>query len=207
MTTDWKNEDARHFEMHALASLQPLYRWFVKDIEQATGQTVVDQNILDIGCGPGFMLEALIQAGAASVTGADLSFSMLTVAASSGRGRGANLFQADVTNLPLVPGKFDVVFSRGSVFFWPDLASALRGIASTLRPGGTAVIGGGYGLSTPQELVDDVRKERVSGQGGGIPRIDLEHLLAIARQSGGKAEIRAGAGRGFWLIWQPHKLA
>ncbi len=205
MITDWKNEDAKHFEMHAFASLRPLYHWFVKDIEQAIGQTVTGRSVLEIGCGPGFMLEALVKAGATNVTGADLSFSMLNAAVSSGRSRGANLFQADVTSLPLMPGKFDVVFSRGSVFFWPDLKSALSGIARTLCPGGTAIIGGGYGLSTPQQLVDIARNERSSDHGKGIPRIDLEYLLALTQQAGGKAEIKAASGRGFWLFWQPHE--
>ncbi len=203
MKTDWKTETAQHFEAHALETLKPLYRWFVKDVEQAAERPIAGMSVLDVGCGPGFMIEALYDAGAAQVTGVDLSISMLEAAVKSGRSKGAWLVQADVTWLPLKPASFDIVFSRGSVFFWPDHAQAFKNIASCLKPQGTAIIGGGYGLSTPQELVDAVRHNHTSN--GAIPRIDLDQLQATATRTGGSAEIVSARGRGFWLIWRHGK--
>ncbi len=201
MITDWKTEDAKHFETHALETLLPLYQWFVRDIELAVGKPVSGLNILDIGCGPGFMVKALLDAGAARVVGVDLSFAMLEAAVRSGRSDGAGLVQADVIRLPVMPSGFDVVFSRGSIFFWPDLDQAFNQIASCLKPQGTAVLGGGYGLSTPQELVDLARREH--GSNNEIPRLGLDQLCATATRTGGTAEIKSAARRGFWLIWRP----
>lgn len=203
MITDWKNEDAQHFEAHAIETLQPLYQWFVKDIEQITGKSVRGSNILDIGCGPGFMLKALSDAGAAQVTGVDVSLAMLQAAAKSGRAEDSGLIQADVTWLPLRAAQFDFVFSRGSIFFWPDLKRSLHQIATCLKPMGSAILGGGYGLSSPQELVDAARRNHSGNSAGTIPRIDLDQLLACARAQGGSAEIKAAPRRGFWLVWQP----
>ncbi|OGK10137.1 MAG: hypothetical protein A2W80_08595 [Candidatus Riflebacteria bacterium GWC2_50_8] len=203
MTPDWKNEDARHFEQHAIETLQPLYQWFLKDVEQAVGRNIAGLDVLEIGCGPGFMLETLIESGATRVAGVDLSYSMLESAVRSGRSKGATLLQADVTSLPVRQQSFDIVFSRGSIFFWPDLARALAAIAHVIKPGGVAVLGGGYGLSTPQNLVDAARQQRGSDHGRSIPKIDHDHLLMTAQKIGGKAEIKAAPGRGFWLVWHP----
>lgn len=201
MITDWKNENSQHFETHANELLHPLYRWFVNDIEQITGQSVKGRHILDIGCGPGFMIEALFAAGAARVTGVDLSRSMLAAAAGSGRAVRAGLVQADVSRLPLRQAEFDIVFSRGSIFFWNDLDQAFSHIASCLKPQGTAILGGGYGLSSPPELVDAARRDHTGSK--GIPRIDLDRLLAIATGTGGYAEVKSAPKRGFWLVWRP----
>ncbi|PKL48936.1 MAG: hypothetical protein CVV42_08045 [Candidatus Riflebacteria bacterium HGW-Riflebacteria-2] len=206
MITDWKNEKAEHFEAHANDALLPLYRWFVRDIEQLSGKPVSGSSILDIGCGPGFMLKALLDAGASDVTGVDLSASMLQAAVRS-RVREALLVQADVARLPLMPAAFDIVFSRGSIFFWRDLEQSFLNIASCLKPEGTAVLGGGYGLSSPQELVDAARRDHSSNHSSGIPRIDIDHLLALAKRTGGVAEIKSAPRRGFWLVWQPGKLS
>ncbi|EKD83633.1 MAG: hypothetical protein ACD_39C00554G0001, partial [uncultured bacterium] len=80
MVPDWKNENAQHFEAHAIEALQPLYQWFLKDVEQAAGKDIAGMDVLDIGCGPGFMLRTFIEAGAAKVSGVDLSYSMLNSA-------------------------------------------------------------------------------------------------------------------------------
>lgn len=203
MKKNWKNENAEHFEAHALEKLLPLYPWLVKDIETMIARSVAGLNVLEIGCGPGFMLEALLAAGVTSLTGVDLSHSMLHAAASSGRSKESLLVQADVTNLPLQKAKFDIIFSRGSLFFWPDLATAFTWVASCLKPGGTAMLGGGYGMTTPQELVDKIREGHDEHHGKGIPRVDLEHLSELARNIGGEVRIESAPRRGFWLVWTP----
>ncbi|MBU1108172.1 MAG: class I SAM-dependent methyltransferase, partial [Candidatus Riflebacteria bacterium] len=192
------------FEAHANESLQPLYQWFLADIELAAEKSLAGLAMLDIGCGPGFMLEKMVEAGASIVAGVDLSYSMLECAVRSGRSDQAILLQADVTRLPLRPASFDIIFSRGSIFFWQDLETAFKSIAAALKPGGIIILGGGYGLSTPQHLVDAVRSRSGSDQARSIPKIDHDLLLKLARKISGTAEIKAAPKRGFWLIWRPH---
>ena len=58
---------------------------------------------------------------------------------------------ADVHALPFRDNSFDLVISRGSIFFWRDQSTALREIVRVLKPGGYAFIGGGYGRLLPKE--------------------------------------------------------
>jgi len=48
--------------------------------------------------------------------------------------------------MPLPSESVDLVFSRGSIFFWDDPAQGLQEVYRVLRPGGEAMIGGGRGI-------------------------------------------------------------
>ncbi|HMM59353.1 MAG TPA: class I SAM-dependent methyltransferase [Candidatus Rifleibacterium sp.] len=151
---DWKNESAGHFEKHAEERLQDVYPWLLRDFIEFTGWQIAGRKILEIGCGPGFMLQQFSAGSPALLTGVDASFSMLHRVAAAARAPKALLVQADACSLPFAEASFDAVFSRGSVFFWADLHAAFAGIKRCLRPGGQALIGGGYGISTPQAIID-----------------------------------------------------
>lgn len=51
--------------------------------------------------------------------------------------------------MPLPSESVDLVFSRGSIFFWDDPAKGVREVYRVLRPGGEAMIGGGKGSKNP----------------------------------------------------------
>lgn len=198
---DWKNESAGHFEKHAEERLQDVYPWLLRDFIEFTGWQIAGRKILEIGCGPGFMLQQFSAGSPALLTGVDASFSMLHRVAAAARAPKALLVQADACSLPFAEASFDAVFSRGSVFFWADLHAAFAGIKRCLRPGGQALIGGGYGISTPQAIIDGVRKAKSGGK-CGVPRLDPGQLAEIAGQTGGQAKIFQAAERGFWLHWK-----
>jgi SAM-dependent methyltransferase len=52
--------------------------------------------------------------------------------------------------MPLPSESVDLVFSRGSIFFWDDPAKGIKEVYRVLRPGGEAMIGGGKGSKNPQ---------------------------------------------------------
>ena len=198
---DWKNESAGHFEKHAEEHLQDVYPWLLRDFIEFTGWQVAGRKILEIGCGPGFMLQQFSTASPALLTGVDASFAMLHRVAAAARAPKAFLVQADACRLPFAEASFDAVFSRGSVFFWADLQAAFACIRRCLKPGGQALIGGGYGISTPQQIIDEVRKAKSGGK-GDIPRLDPGQLAEIAVHTGGQAQIFQAPGRGFWVHWK-----
>ncbi len=199
---DWKNESGDHFENHASELLLPVYPWLKRDFIDILQLQIRNTRILEIGCGPGFMLQQFAQESSPGLTGLDYSIYMLERARRSGRADGAHLLQGDACCLPFAPATFDAVFSRGSVFFWSDLHAAFTSIRNCLRPGGQALIGGGYGLSTPQEIVDAVKSGSGASHKGDIPRLDPDQLLEIASNTGGTAKILQAKKRGFWLHWQ-----
>lgn len=199
---DWKNESGEHFEKHAQEVLLPVYPWLLHDFREILNLAIENSKILEIGCGPGFMLQQFALASSPGLTGIDRSFQMLERAVRSGRARGAAMLQGDACSLPFASNTFDAVFSRGSVFFWTDLQAAFSAIKNCLKPGGQALIGGGYGLSTPQEVIDAVNIRKGEGQKSGFPRLNPEELLQIAIKIGGTAQVLQKKNRGFWLHWK-----
>jgi SAM-dependent methyltransferase len=95
-------------------------------------------HVLDIGCGPGHLLERLAHRGLV-VTGIDLDPAMAERAAARLGGR-AEVRVADVAALPFPDGTFDLVVSTLSLHHWAAPPAGLAELARVLRPGGRAVI-------------------------------------------------------------------
>ncbi len=93
----------------------------------------------------------------------------LSAALQSGRKRGlGNRLVAVVgaaEKMPLPDNSVDLVFSRGSIWFWDDPAKGIREIHRVLRPGGKAMIGGGLGSNYPEWA----RREFTRRRHGNVP--------------------------------------
>jgi len=79
------------------------------------------------------------------------------------RGR-VRAIEGDAQALPLRDGFADLVVSRNSMFQWPDQIAGIKEAFRILKPGGVAVLGGGYGRllddAIRQDLVAQARKKR-----------------------------------------------
>lgn len=79
-------------------------------------------NVLDVGCGPGRVAEAVLEAGAARYVGIDISPRMLALARRRLGGHEAvQLLEGDFFDLE-VPGTFDVVLALGLFDYLEDAA-------------------------------------------------------------------------------------
>ena len=191
--------NGEQFEAAALNRHLPLYPYFLEDLHNAYGKSFDNADILEVGSGPGFMLELFSRTEANRITGADISCDMLERAAKRcGR---ASLVQASVTELPFSDNSFDIIFSRGSVFFWEPLEVAFKELYRVSKNNSLVFVGGGYGLSTPDEVVAKVKALQNKDEKKSIPKLNPQMLADLAEKSGGKAEILAAKGRGFWLKW------
>ena len=120
-------------------------RWVVDELPAPAN---ADPRIVEIGPGPGVGLEAVLQRfPQASVWGVDMSREMIS------QSRGRNRPAADAGRLTLILGgvdrlagiaPIDVMFANHVLYFWHDPKTDLKGIRSSLRPGG--VLGVGYQL-------------------------------------------------------------
>ena len=90
---------------------------------------------LDAGAGAGDQSRWMIQRGA-SVVSVDLSQAIDLVSAKLRMHARWVGVQADVTNLPLQPGRFDVVYCEGVLMVTRDAKLAIDEFARVLRPGG-----------------------------------------------------------------------
>jgi ubiquinone/menaquinone biosynthesis C-methylase UbiE len=107
---------------------------------EALGVEPQDQ-VLDLGCGPGRALAALAaRAPRGRVLGADPSDLMVEIAGRRNRALvqagQVDLAVAGVEALPFHDAAFDKVISVHVIYFWRDLDAAFREIARVLRPGG-----------------------------------------------------------------------
>lgn len=62
--------------------------------------------------------------------------------------------------MPLPENSVDLVFSRGSIWFWKDRVKGIREIYRVLRPGGKAMIGGGLGSEYPERARREFMQRR-----------------------------------------------
>lgn len=93
-------------------------------------------RVLDLGCGRGRVVEKLRGEGPESVLGLDLSLGMLA----RWRAPGVPRLAADLAQLPLRNGGFDVVICALVLAHLPGLDRLLVAISSLLRPGGVLVV-------------------------------------------------------------------
>ncbi len=100
---------------------------------------------LELGCGSGFFLLNLIQAGVArrgSVT--DLSPGMVKVATRNGENLGLEIDGrvADAEGIPYDDDTFDLVVGHAVLHHIPDVELSLREVVRVLKPGGRFIFAG-----------------------------------------------------------------
>ena len=97
-------------------------------------------NVLDIGCGNGFVLNMLANRNTCTLTGIDFSPSAIKTAASYNRkfmknGR-VNLICQDMGRLPIPDCSFDKAYSINTVYFWNNFDNIMAEIRRVLKPNG-----------------------------------------------------------------------
>ena len=101
-----------------------------------------DDRVLDVGCGTGFATEGLLERTEA-VHGLDQSVHQLEQAwAKLGKHDPVSFYLGDAERLPFQDGAFDVVWSSGSIEYWPEPVETLRELRRVGRPGGRVLVVG-----------------------------------------------------------------
>jgi SAM-dependent methyltransferase len=111
---------------------------------RACGHVDARENVLDLGCGPGYLAAEIAErvgsSGSGSVLGVDPSRSMLAVAARRDGAAAVQLVVGDGLGLPVTAGTFDAVTATQVYEYVPDMPAALAEVARVLRPGGRLLI-------------------------------------------------------------------
>lgn len=92
--------------------------------------------VLDLGCGFGWFSRWARQNGAAHVRGFDVSERMLARARATTQDAAIDYGRADLEELELPPGVFDLAFSSLTLHYIVNLKRLLAQVHSSLRPGG-----------------------------------------------------------------------
>ena len=98
----------------------------------------------------------------------------------AGHSENISVTDDDFTTLPFPENSFDLVILRGAFFFIIEESTILQNIFRVLKPGGLAVIGGGYGKDTPPEIIAEISDEsrRLNDELGRI-RVNIDELKSL----------------------------
>jgi demethylmenaquinone methyltransferase/2-methoxy-6-polyprenyl-1,4-benzoquinol methylase len=114
----------------------------MRDETIAVLDVAADDRVLDVGCGTGFATEGLLDE-VEEVHGIDQSPHQLAQAYPKFGKHGAVRFHlGDAERLPFRDDAFDVVWSSGSIEYWPDPVATLRELRRVARPGGQVLVVG-----------------------------------------------------------------
>jgi ubiquinone/menaquinone biosynthesis C-methylase UbiE len=195
------------FDEELLPTLEALYhtrdilrrRALVRDALQARPR----ERVLDLGCGPGFYVEELLEAVGreGAVVGVDSSPQMLAAAARRCDGHpNAAFHEGDATSLPADPASFDAVVCVQVLEYVPDTAGALAEIARVLRPGGRAVVWDVDWATLSVHSSDAELTDRVlRAWDGHLTHSSLPRTLAPLLRGAGFEDVRA-EGHAFTTI-------
>ena len=116
-----------------------------------------EMTVLDVGCGTGFATEGLLE-HVDEVYALDQSEHQLAQAYEK-FGKHAppvHFHRGDAERLPFATDTFDVVWSSGSIEYWPNPILALREFRRVLKPGGQVlVVGPNYPDNVVSQLLAD----------------------------------------------------
>jgi ubiquinone/menaquinone biosynthesis C-methylase UbiE len=124
-----------------------LMRWLNAEMNRIAALIVAPESgerVLDIGFGPGHLIEMLAERRPALVAGIDHSATMLERAQRRNahalkEGR-IELKLGSVARMPWPDGNFDKIVAVNSFQFWPDPARDLLEVRRALKPGGLLLI-------------------------------------------------------------------
>ncbi len=198
------NNNLLTFESIGQSIVGQIYPYIINDLRTYYKESFSNKNILEIGTGPGFILIQLLKEKFTHVYGIDISLDMLIKASNRIQNKEKLfLINAKAEKLPFKNESIDIILSRGSVFFWKDIDKSLCEIYRVLKPNGFLLIGGGYGISTPENLILDISnyfKKNISKN--EKPKIEINNVTNIMQRIGGKFEVIAKPKHGFWISWR-----
>ena len=101
-----------------------------------------DDRVLDVGCGTGFGTAGLLE-HADDVHGLDQSVHQMEKAFEKfGKHDRVRFYRGDAERLPFVDDAFDVVWSSGSIEYWPNPVAGLAELRRVAKPGGRVLVVG-----------------------------------------------------------------
>ncbi len=183
-----------------------------------------DGICVDLGAGEGPVALALAELCSARLVLVDPDPEPLSAARDraqdDGHARRISTLCGRAEQLPLTDQSVDVVFSRGSVYFWENQARGVAEIYRVLRVGGQAMIGGGLGHDYPEWARREFVRRRHEGARSKGPEAyarfvylrDPKTFASWARAAGlprfevvgegGRPPEDPSAGLGIWLRFE-----
>lgn len=158
-------DDAERMIRAAEGALAPVYAPLAEELVEKLDLAGKQGVGIDLGSGPGTLILELCKRTNLHWINADINPYFFPYffekAQAAGHGGRVSAIQADACDLPFRDNFADVIVSRGSLQFWPDLRKGLAEVYRVLKPGGVAYIGRGL----PERMPIETARQMRSGQG------------------------------------------
>lgn len=114
-----------------------------------------NDKILDIGCGGGVNIEKFLKLTANNVDGLDYSEVSLSQSVKRNKksvedGR-CRVIKANVINMPIADGMYDLVSAFETIYFWPDIENAFKEVSRIIKTNGQFMIAQGTDGNHPDD--------------------------------------------------------
>lgn len=194
----------KDYENIANNIIKKIYPFLVLDLKSYYKQEFENKTIIELGTGPGHIIEELLKNKFKHIYGIDISLEMLIKAQKRNKSNNKlQLINANVEKIPLKDESIDIIISRGSIFFWKNLEKALRESFRILKNNGFMLVGGGYGISTPDYIIEEILNNfKKSISKNDKPKLRIDKTIEIMESIGGKTEVIAKPKHGFWIAWK-----
>jgi len=152
-----ENDKNKAIEFDSIAEnvFKPIYPVIAAKLLEIAGVNREDGTLIDIGCGGGHLGLAMSDIFGGGVLLLDKNGEAVRLAEKRIPQNERNRIKpitGDVHGIPLDNETVTLAVSRGSMWFW-DKEKSISEILRILKPGGAAVIGGGFGS---KELEDEI---------------------------------------------------
>ena len=114
-----------------------------------------NDKILDIGCGGGVNIEKFLKLTANNVDGLD--YSEVSLSQSVKRNKKAvedgrcRVIKANVINMPIEDGMYDLVSAFETIYFWPGIENAFKEVSRIIKTNGQFMIAQGTDGNHPDD--------------------------------------------------------
>lgn len=114
-----------------------------------------NDKILDIGCGGGVNIEKFLKLTANNVDGLD--YSEVSLSQSVKRNKKAvedgrcQVIKANVINMPIEDGMYDLVSAFETIYFWPDIENSFKEVSRIIKTNGQFMIAQGTDGNHPDD--------------------------------------------------------
>jgi len=191
----------------------PIYPVIAEQIKSMHG--IVTGNCIDLGAGPGALSIGLARITDLHLYAVDKSSHSFDIATKNIKDVGLEdritPVKSDIAAMPFEDNFADLMISRGSIFFWQDLAGAFNEIYRVLKPGGETHIGGGFGTPELKKFIfAEMAKKNDGFEDRSKKRGGLEAMKrikdALDETLGGKYRLTQ-SDIGFWIFITKEKAS
>jgi len=194
-------------ELYAL--WDPVYPFLAEHFGEIYGRK--DGSVIEIGpfCGTVFTMakEGIGQSFLIAAFPPGLGEFLREEARKHGGGK-VRIIESTSSLVDVPKNHFDLAVFRGALFFPALFEVDFVAIDSILRPGGTAVVGGGFGKFTPKSVIERIAKRsRNLNVRLGKEEIDRGILEKRLRKNDLSAKVEVSSEGGLWVIMRKEPLS